>query len=147
MKLFLVATSVALSLCAHQARAVDQNATGMCRGFTSVDERALVVTGLHLVNGGRKTINVACGGIGTGERAYLQLVNFTDFPVDITCTLIPAHEEFNLGWRSITKTVTVSTLSYGLIEWNSSENVEGNTFGALNWECALPPGTGIAAGG
>lgn len=129
-----------------------QNATGFCQGATWTDDRHLIKEALDMLNYSKKPAHIVCSlatNIGGQDitQATLLLVNYSDHAASITCTLVPAFAEFNLGFRTISKTVMISPEGgNGSINWYSSENIEGNSFAALNFTCVLPQYTGVVAG-
>lgn len=131
-------------------RIYTQNATGMCQGATRLDERNLDKGVMYVINFGRRSVDVSCSMMTreAGQeisRVIVSLINVEESPANITCQLVPAPADFSIGWAAITKTVLVGALSTDRVEFFMSENADGSPFAAVNFECALPPGTGIGA--
>lgn len=132
------------------SRIYTQNATGMCQGATRMDERNLDRGVMYVINFGRRSVDVSCSmmTLENGQeisRVMVSLINAGDSQASITCRLVPAPAVFSIAWASITKTVSIGPISTDRVEFFMSENADGNAFAAVNFECALPPGTGIGA--
>ena len=132
------------------SRVYTQNATGVCQGATRMDERNLDKGVMYVINFGRRPEDVSCSmmtleGGQEISRVMVSLINAGDSQASITCRLVPAPAAFSIAWASITKTVSVGPISTDRVEFFMSENADGNAFAAVNFECVLPPGTGIGA--
>jgi hypothetical protein len=143
----LAVSALCAAVLVTDARAVEQNAPGMCSGASPIDERHLYRDVMHVFNGGPRPMEVVCtmANETSFTRLFVMLINLGDDDVPVTRTLTPARAEFNIGWAAVTETVIAQHFSYANVLFHCSRNADSSYFEAANWSCTLPPGMGMGA--
>lgn len=143
---YRLAALVLAATCVAPAMAQDfqSPAATACRGALPVYEGNLRARPLALQNEGSASAFVTCGQQTEPVRAYgrsaVRLVNNTDAPITISCTLIDGYE----GGTTPRYLTTTSTLAPRTSGWVIDTPAGGFSTAHIAYSCVLPPGAGVA---
>ena len=130
-------------------RSFVQNATGACQAALPYYEGAIRKRPLAIQNEGDANAFINCSLVGTErstgglKEARIVVLNFTDAPLDVSCTLIGEVTEASMAF--LTKSMTVpanQTGSAHALRWDVAD-IGSTLVKTANLNCNVPNGTGL----
>jgi hypothetical protein len=130
-------------------RSFVQNGTGACQAALPYYEGAIRKRPLAIQNEGDASAFINCSLVGTErstgglQEAQVVVLNITDGPLDVSCTLIGEVTEASMAF--LPKTVTVPANQSGsayMLRWDATD-IGGTLLKTANLSCNVPAGAGL----